>query len=248
MNASFVLQAALILAGLLALRPLLRGTAGRVAVGLLGAAAVGTLLVGVFPLDGNLAAHRIGAGLYFVGGALGLIALAYAVRRRSEIVGTCLALLGLVGAAGTVFFLTGVTAYLGEGGTERAAAYVLPIGLALAGAALWRLGVDPAAQEERARAKAEREQARAEQAERDRERDEALEAAAGRRAPRAGDSADDDGSGDRPTATAGMTPRTTGPPRSAAATDSHRDRRQPKVRTSSTGRRPLTGPAAVSGG
>ena len=58
------------------------------------------LLVGVFPLDGNLAAHRTGAGLYFVGGALGLIALAYAVRRRSEIVGTALALLGLVGAAG----------------------------------------------------------------------------------------------------------------------------------------------------
>ena len=37
MNASFVLQAALILAGTLALRPLLRGTAGRAAVVLLGA-------------------------------------------------------------------------------------------------------------------------------------------------------------------------------------------------------------------
>ena len=38
-----------------------------------------------------------------------------------------------------MFFLTGVTSYLGEGGTERAAAYVLPIGLALAGVASWRL-------------------------------------------------------------------------------------------------------------
>jgi hypothetical membrane protein len=184
MNASFVLQAALILAGALALRPTLRGTAGRSVVVLLGAAAVGVLLVGVFPLDGNLTAHRTGAILYLVGGALGLIALAYAVRRRSEAVGTALAVLGLIGAAGTVFFLFGVTSYLGEGGTERAAAYVLPIGLALAGAALWRMGGDPVALQERARAKAER-------AERERERDEALEAAARRHEVRAAEPADD---------------------------------------------------------
>ena len=190
MNLSFVLQAALILAGALALRPLLRGTAGRAAVVLLGAAAVGVLLVGVFPLDGNLTAHRIGALGYLIGGALGLIALAYAVRRRSEAVGTALAVLGLVGAAGTIFFLVDVTSYLGEGGTERAAGYVLPIGLALAGAALWRLGADPATEDERARAKAEREQARAEQAERDRERDEALEAAARRDRGRAAGTAE----------------------------------------------------------
>ena len=31
---------------------------------------------------------------------------------------------------------------MGEGGTERVAAYPLPIGLALAGAALWRLAGD----------------------------------------------------------------------------------------------------------
>ncbi len=193
MNASFVLQAALILAGALALRPVLRGTAGRAAVVLLGAAAGGVLLAGVFPLDGNSTAHGIGAGLYFVGGALGLIALAYVVRRRSEAVGTVLALLGLVGSAGTVFFLSGVTSYLGQGGTERAAGYVLPIGLALAGAALWRMGSDPAAaEEERARVKAERERARAEQAERNRERDEALEAAAHRREPQDTDADDDD--------------------------------------------------------
>jgi hypothetical membrane protein len=192
MNASFVLQAALILAGVLALRPVLGGRPGRVAGVCLGAAAVGVLLVGVFPLDGNVAAHRTGAVLYFVGGALGLIALAYAVRRRSEAVGTALALLGLVGAAGTIFFLTGVTSYLGEGGTERAAGYVLPLGLALAGGALWRMGADPAAAEaERARAKAEREQARAQQAERARERDAALEAAARRREERATDETDD---------------------------------------------------------
>src|SRR5687768_4963924 len=139
MNASFVLQGALILAGTLLLRrALLRGAAQAVPV-LLGAAALGVLLVGVFPLDGNATLHAIGAVLYLVGGGLGLIALAYAVRPRSEALGSALALLGLVGTAATVLFLTGVTSYLGDGGTERVAAYVLPIGLALAGPGLWRL-------------------------------------------------------------------------------------------------------------
>ncbi|WP_344689075.1 DUF998 domain-containing protein [Blastococcus jejuensis] len=194
MNASFVAQAALILAGAVALRPLLRGTAGRIAVGLLALAAVGVLLVGVFPLDGNVTAHRAGAVLYLVGGGLGLIALAYTLRPRSELVGTALAVLGLIGTAGTVFFLTGVTSFLGEGGTERAAAYVLPIALALAGATLWRSGADPAAataaRDERLAARA---RAREEKAEQDRLRDEALEAAARRHeATREQETADDD--------------------------------------------------------
>ena len=176
MNASFVVQGALILAGAVLLRPaLLRGAAQAAAV-LLGAAALGVLLVGVFPMDGNGILHAIGAGLYFVGGGLGLIALAYALRPRSEALGTALALLGLVGTAATVFFLTGVTSYLGEGGTERVAAYVLPIGLALAGSALWRLGSRPAGDAGPTR-REERDLQRAEQAERNRRRDEVLEGA-----------------------------------------------------------------------
>ncbi|TFV50381.1 DUF998 domain-containing protein [Blastococcus sp. TF02A-35] len=136
MNASFVVQAALILGGALLLRPALRGAAGRVAPFLLGAAALGVLLVGVFPTDGNGTMHAIGAVLYLVGGGLGLIALAYAVRPRSEALGTTVVLLGLVATAGTIFFLTGVVGLLGEGGTERAAAYPLPVALALTGVAL----------------------------------------------------------------------------------------------------------------
>jgi hypothetical membrane protein len=137
MNASFVVQGVLILAGALLLRPALLNVAGEVAPVLLGGAAVGVLLVGVFRTDGNSTIHAIGAVLYLLGGGLGLIALAYAVRPRSEALGTVLALLGLLGTAATVFFLTGVTRYLGEGGTERVAGYVLPIGLAVAGAVLW---------------------------------------------------------------------------------------------------------------
>nr|WP_092200504.1 DUF998 domain-containing protein [Blastococcus sp. DSM 46838] len=185
MNASFVVQSALILTGALLLRPaLLRGAATAVPV-LLGAASLGVLLVGVFPTDGNSTLHAVGAVLYLVGGGLGLIALAYAVRSRSEAVGTTLALLGLVATAATVFFLTGVTGYLGEGGTERAAAYPLPLGLAVAAAALWRLGPeapgaadrDPSAPGSR---REERAQERAAKAARDRERDAALAAAARR--------------------------------------------------------------------
>jgi hypothetical membrane protein len=176
MNASFVVQGALILAGALLLQPALLRGAARVAPVLFGAAALGVLLVGVFPLDGNATLHAIGAVLYLVGGGLGLIALAYAVRPRSEVLGSALALLGLVGTAATVLFLTGVTSYLGEGGTERVAAYVLPIGLALAGGALLRLGRRPAEDAGPSR-RQQLELGRAERADRDRRRDEALEAA-----------------------------------------------------------------------
>jgi len=75
-----------------------------------------------------------------------------------------------VGAAATTFFLTEVDV-LARGATERAAAYVLPIGLAVTGIGLWRTrSADPT----------EVAEARRQRAERARERDEALEAAARR--------------------------------------------------------------------
>ncbi len=169
MNASFVAQAALVLGGALLLLPVLRGGAGRAAAYLFGVAALGTLLVGVFPADRSGAWHGTGAVLYLVGSALGLICLAYALRPRSEVLGTVLVLLGLVGAAATTFFLAEVDV-LARGATERAAAYVLPIGLALTGLFLWRPRTGSADGAE----------ARRQRAERARERDEALEAAARR--------------------------------------------------------------------
>src|SRR5689334_14188223 len=122
MNLSFVVQGALIIGGALLLGPALRGRAARVAQVLLGIAGLGVPLVGVFPSDGVGTLHAIGAVAHFVGGNVGLIALAYAVRPRSELLGTVLALLGVIGTALTVFFLFGVVEWLGEGGTERGAA------------------------------------------------------------------------------------------------------------------------------
>jgi hypothetical membrane protein len=145
MNASFVVQAALVLGGALLLLPVLRGGAGRAAAYLLGIASIGTLLVGVFPSDRSDTWHGTGAVLYFVGSAVGLLCLAYALRPRSEVLGTVLVLLGLVGAAATIFFLAEVDV-LARGATERAAAYVLPLGLATTALFLWRArGTDPAA-------------------------------------------------------------------------------------------------------
>jgi hypothetical protein len=89
--------------------------------------------------------------------------------------------LGLLSTAMTVFFLVGVTDYLGRGGTERGAAYALPLALALTGAYLWRFGVPTDAGRQPTNA---RQQARTEQRElrarRNAERDAALEAAAAR--------------------------------------------------------------------
>lgn len=178
MNASFVVQGLLIGAGAVLLRPALAGLGGRMASAFLTAAAVGVVLVGFFPLDGQEDLHQAGAGLHLVGGGLALLAMAYAVRPRSEALGTALALLGLLSTAMTVFFAVGITSFLGAGGTERASAYPIPIGLALAGAGLWVLGRRPQA-EPRPPRRELRAQERAESAGRARERDAALEAAAG---------------------------------------------------------------------
>jgi hypothetical membrane protein len=186
MNASFVLQGVLIAVGALLLRPALRREGGRLATVLLVAAGAGVLVVGVVPLDADGQVHAAGAVAYLLGGSTGLLALAHAVRPRSELLGSGLALLGVVATAMSVFFLAGITRYLGEGGTERAAAYLLPVGLALTGVALWRLRSPAAAEvvedevtddgpsgrELRAR---ERAAARAEAARQAAERDAALE-------------------------------------------------------------------------
>ncbi len=183
MNASFVVQGLLIAAGALLLGPGLAGTGGRVARVVLVAAGAGALLVGLFPSDGGGTVHAVAAGVHLLGGGLGLIALAYGVRPRSEALGTGLALLGLLGVVATVFFASVVFLGLGEGGMERVAAYVIPVGLAVAGVALWRQGdswwelTNPDGTPTRRQL---REDARLERAQRQAERDAALEAAASR--------------------------------------------------------------------
>jgi len=185
MNASFVAQGLLIAAGAVLLAPGLSGTGGKLARVLLVVAGLGVLLVGAFPSDGNATAHAIAAGAHFLGGAIGLIALAYGLRPRSEALGTTVAVLGLVGLIGTLFFGSAVFLSLGEGGMERVAGYVLPIGLPIAGVALWRQKDDWLAltnADGTPSRRQLREDARLERAQRAAERDAALEAAARRSA------------------------------------------------------------------
>ena len=179
MNASFVLQGVLITAGAFLLRAALPRAAGRLAVSLLTVAGLGVIVVGVVPLDADGTVHAIGAVAYLAGSSLGLLALAHALRPRSEAVGSVIALLGVLATVATVFFLAGITRFMGEGGTERAAAYALPVALAVAGGALWRSGAGtpdepgtPSSRELRARARTAR---RAEAAAQAAERDAALE-------------------------------------------------------------------------
>jgi hypothetical membrane protein len=184
MNGSFIAQGLLIIAGALLLGPGLAGNGGRLSRVLLTASGIGVLLVGVFPSDGNGTVHAVVAGVHLLGGAMGLVALAYGMRPRSEGIGTTLAVLGLVGIIATIFFGAAVFLVLGEGGMERAAAYVLPIGLTVAGAALWRQRdgwlalTNPDGTPSRRQL---REDARLERAQAAAARDAALEAAATRR-------------------------------------------------------------------
>ena len=177
MNASFVVQAALILAGALLLRPGLLRAPGRSRRCCWACRRSASCSSGSSPATATRWCTRSGPSRHLVGGGLGLIALAYAVRPRSEVLGTTLALLGLVGTAATVFFLTGVTEYLGEGGTERVAAYVHP---RRAGRRRARAVAAGRPRVGRPAAPSARRPAR-EQAERARERDAALEAAARRK-------------------------------------------------------------------
>jgi hypothetical membrane protein len=192
MNASFVLQGVLIAAGALLLRPALPRAAGRLAVALLTVAAVGVAVVGIVPLDADRTVHAIGAVAFLAGSSLGLLALAHALRPRSEPVGSVVAVLGLLSTAASIFFFAGITRFLGEGGTERVAAYALPVALAVAGVTLWRGGLEPPAGPNRRELRArEREELREVAATRAAERDAVLERYAADQAATEEDADDD---------------------------------------------------------
>lgn len=194
MNASLIAQGVLVAAGLVLLAPALMGGARRAVPVLLGLAAVGVVAAGAVPQNVVHPLHVTGMLLYLGGGSLGLLGLAYAVRPRSEALATTLAVLGVVATAMTVFFVTGVTSYLGTGGTERAAAYLVPVGLALAGAGIWRLaGSGPGADTRPATTPTRRQLREEERSERARmaaERDAALEASLHAKATRHQDELD----------------------------------------------------------
>lgn len=135
MNASFIALGIGIVLGGAALGPRQRsGTALRFAKGLIGLAGPGIVLVGLFPEDQNLPIHKLGAGVQFISGNLGLMVLGFTGCRAASGIRTDLAagVLGFCGLVATGLFAADWYAGIGVGAMERIAAYPLPIWLALA--------------------------------------------------------------------------------------------------------------------
>ncbi|MEV4694614.1 DUF998 domain-containing protein [Micromonospora echinospora] len=127
MNAVFVGAGLLLALGALlahaALRP---GRAAAVAVASTVTAGCGYVLAGVYPADVDENLHVLGALLVFALGNAAMLAAAFA--RRSPLLRelrAVSALLGLLGLAGTVLFLSRVDAGIGVGGMERVAVFPL---------------------------------------------------------------------------------------------------------------------------
>lgn len=139
MNASFIVLGLTIVPGALMLRPAFTTRApAKWGLALVALAGAGYWLVGLFPENVNLLPHKLGAGVQFVGGNLGLAQLGIAMLRSRQRPGlaTWLGVSGVAGLTATALFVTGHYLGLGIGGMERVAAYPLPLGLAVAGAAL----------------------------------------------------------------------------------------------------------------
>ncbi|MFD6717335.1 hypothetical protein AMK25_12680 [Micromonospora sp. TSRI0369] len=127
MNAVFVGAGLLLALGaLLAHRALRPGRAAAVAVASTVAAGSGYVLAGLYPADVDENLHVLGALLVFVFGNTAMLAAAFA--GRSPLLRglrTVSAVLGLLGLAGTVLFLSRVDAGIGVGGMERVAVFPL---------------------------------------------------------------------------------------------------------------------------
>jgi hypothetical membrane protein len=142
MNASFVLQGALIIAGAFVVWPLFpRGALSRVALGLVAASGLGVFLVGLAPEDAAPSWHYLGAAenllLCNAGAALLGVALLREGRapRAVGLLSLAFGAIGLGGLAGLAF---GYDFGLGLGSVERVAAYPFPLWIAGMGA--WIIG------------------------------------------------------------------------------------------------------------
>ena len=136
MNASFVLQGVIVLAGAALAWPLFTGRRWAAVFALLVVTGLGIAGVGLFPEDVNNAAHVMSAGVQFITGNAAMIACGVAASRARRwrgfaVVSTAL---GVVGLLATALFVQGYGLGLGVAGMERVAAYTLPVWLITSGA------------------------------------------------------------------------------------------------------------------
>lgn len=141
MNASFVLFGLTIPLGAAFARGAFpNGLLRTVTLVLLALAGPGYVLVGLYPENVDITPHKIGAGLVFISGNLGLALLGVEILQasRRRILAISLIKLGVVGLIATVLLVSGHFLGTGVGGMERIAAYPLPIGLMMVGIFLLR--------------------------------------------------------------------------------------------------------------
>lgn len=121
MNAAFVLEGVLVIAGTLMITALWRRSAVSWAGAiLLIVGGVGWILVGLAPADVNDGVHAVAALLVAVGGNLGVILLGLWARTGTLRPVSAVALLfGTIGVAATALFMTETYLGLGMGGMER---------------------------------------------------------------------------------------------------------------------------------
>ena len=139
MNASFVLQGAIIIAGAALARPAFAGRPWRWLVfPLLVLTALGIAGVGLFPEDVNNPAHVLCAGPQFITGNVAVFVGGIAANRmkRWRAFARVSVALGVTGLLATALFVQGYGLGLGVGGMERVAAYTLPVWLVAAGVLL----------------------------------------------------------------------------------------------------------------
>lgn len=141
MNLSFFVQGWIILIGCVLLwRAFPAGRLRGLGLLFVAVSGPGSMLVGLFPENENLPPHKLGAGLQFVLGNLGIALLGWLLARRGgrPILGALSVLGGLVGVLATWLLVTDRFLGLGIGGMERLAAYPLPLWLTAMGLALRR--------------------------------------------------------------------------------------------------------------
>jgi hypothetical membrane protein len=137
MNASFVLQGALICAGAVLVWPLFPKGLARLALALIAASGLGVTVVGLAPEDAALGWHYVGAAENLFLSNAGMALLGAALLRERPAPGLISLGFGLLGLAGLACLAGMVDFGLGAGAIERIAAYPLP--LWLAGMGVWLL-------------------------------------------------------------------------------------------------------------
>ncbi len=138
MNASFVLQGALIFAGAVLVWPLFPRGLARFALAAIAASGLGVAVVGLAPEDVAPGWHYLGAAENLFLSNAGAALLGVAVTKATRAVRLLSLGSGLLGLAGLAGLAGGFDLGLGAGGIERVAAYPFP--LWIAGMGVWILG------------------------------------------------------------------------------------------------------------